>query len=50
MIHTTSTSSLVEIIIVKRPCAGFHQFVLQLLHFFSQLLQLLLLLLDLFVC
>ena len=44
-----STSGLVEVIFVEWPCASLHKFVLQLLCLGSQLLQLLLLLLNLFV-
>ena len=48
MVYTSC--SLVQVVIIKRPCTGFHQFVLQLFCLGSQLLQLLLLDLDLLVC
>ncbi len=50
MIRNPSSSGLVEIVLVHRPCSSLYEFVLQRLHFLSQLVQLLLLLLNLFVC
>ena len=46
----SATSGLVEVVLVHGPCSSLHEFILQLLCFFSQLLQLLLLGLNLFVC
>lgn len=43
-----STCGLVEVVFIEWPRAGFYQFILQLLCLGSQLLQLMLLLLNLF--
>ena len=46
---TNTSCHFVEFILVKGPCTSLYQFVLQLLSFLSQLLQLLFLGLNLFV-
>ena len=47
--NSTTSGHVAQLILFKGPCAGLYQFVLQLLSFLSQLLQLLLLSLNLFV-
>ena len=45
-----AASGLIEIILIHGPCTRLYELVLQLLHFFNQLIQLLFLLFNLFVC
>ena len=45
-----SSGDLFEVVLVQGPCPSLHQFITQLLYFFSQLLQPLLFLFNLLCC